>query len=155
MMVDWWWVPLSLAGLVGLVLGWRWLWAFGAAVQVERARELFRLQRERLEQQFFKAASSSGKPRGLRWKECQWDGTVEIVRQRQTGQIAALAGVEISFDAIPGSDMEGLPAVGNLRVAAAVFFFQRGRWHTVGKAIFNMSPAEAIEHFKGQYERIA
>ena len=50
--------------------------------------------------------------------------------------------------------MEGEPAVGNLRNASAVFFFHRGHWETVGKAVFNMNPGEAIDHFKNQYERL-
>jgi hypothetical protein len=48
--------------------------------------------------------------------------------------------------------MEGLPAVGNPRDASAVFFFHRGRWHTTGKAVFNLSPGEALAHFRNQYE---
>jgi hypothetical protein len=48
--------------------------------------------------------------------------------------------------------MEGLPAVGNLRNASAVFFFHRGRWHTAGKAVFNLNPDEALARFRNQYE---
>jgi len=146
-------VVIGGAGLVALVLLWRPLRRFGREVQLERARELFRLQRERLEMEFLKAAAASGKPRGLRWKDCQWDNGVEFVRERRSGQIAALVGVTIQFEAIEGSDMEGLPAVGNLRNASAVFFYQRGQWHTVGRAVFNMNPDEAVLHFKNQYER--
>jgi hypothetical protein len=68
--------------------------------------------------------------------------------------LAALVAVTIQFEAIEGSDMEGLPAVGNLRNASAVFFFDRGRWHTTGKAVFNLNPGEALEHFRNQYERV-
>ena len=153
----WPWVIGAIAvgiGLTILALLWRPLRAFGREVRVERARELFRLQRERLEAQFMKTAAASGKPRGLRWKDCQWDNGVEFVRDKQNGQIAALVGVTIEFEAIEGSDMEGLPAVGNLRNASAVFFFQAGHWHTVGRAVFNMNPNEAIDHFKNQYERV-
>jgi hypothetical protein len=153
----WPWVLVAIGVLVGLVILsvlWRPLRAFGREVQVERARELFRLQRERLEAQFMKAAGASGKPRGLRWKDCEWDNGVEFVRDKQTGQIAALVGVTIAFEAVEGSDMEGLPAVGNLRNASAVFFFQAGHWHTVGRAVFNMNPDEALIHFKNQYERV-
>src|SRR5438128_3311196 len=146
-------VVIGGAGLVALVLLWRPLRRFGREVQLERARELFRLQRERLEMEFLKAAAASGKPRGLRWKDCQWDNGVEFVRDKKNGQIAALVGVTIEFEAIEGSDMEGLPAVGNLRNASAVFFFQAGHWHTVGRAVFNMNPDEAVLHFKNQYER--
>src|SRR5207302_11317939 len=114
----------------------------------------FKLQRERLEAHFLAAAAASGKPRGLRWTDIEWEPDVVFARERQTGQLAALVGASIRFEAVEGGDMEGLPAVGNLRNASAVFFFHRGQWHTVGKAIFNMNPGEAIEHFKNQYNRI-
>jgi hypothetical protein len=150
-----WLLPLGIVVvLAAVVLVWRPLRAFGREVHLERARELFRLQRERLEARFIHAAASTGKPRGLRWKDCQFSSQLEFARDRKTGQIAALVGVTIQFEAVEGSDMEGLPAVGNLRNASAVFFFQRGQWLTAGKAVFNMNPDEAIEHFKGQYERI-
>jgi hypothetical protein len=152
-----WWpwlvVGLVVLGVVVVVLLWRPLRAFGREVQLERARELFKLQRERLEARFLSAAAATGKPRGLRWKDCQWDSEVAFVRERKTGQIAALLGVTIQFEAVEGGDMEGVAAVGNLRNASAVFFFHRGQWQTVGKAVFNMNPHEAVEHFKNQYER--
>jgi hypothetical protein len=150
-----WLIPLLVVCLLVLVIViWRPMRSFGREVQIERARELFKLQRERLEAQFLKAAGATGKPRGLRWKDCQWESGVEFVRERSTGQIAALVGVTIQFEAVEGSDMEGLPAVGNLRNASAVFFFQKGHWLTVGKAVFNMNPNEAVVHFKNQYERV-
>lgn len=138
--------------VVAAVLVGRRLRIFGRQVNAVRARELFKLQRERLEAQFLGAAAKTGKPRGLRWVDCQWEDGVAFVRERQSGQFAALIGVTIQFEAIPGSDMEGLPAVGNLRNATAVFFFQRGKWLTAGKTVFNMNPGEALEHFKHQYE---
>lgn len=153
----WWWVvPVALVlggGVVAVI--WRPLRSLGREIQVERARESFCLQRERLELQFLQAAVASGKPRGLRWKHIDWDSQVEFARERTTGHLAALAGITIKFEAVEGSDMEGLPAVGNLRNASAVFFFQKGHWHTVGKALFNLNPLEAIEHFKNQYERVS
>jgi hypothetical protein len=149
-----WLIPALLGAIVAaLALAWRPLRRFSRQVHLERARESFRLQRERLEAKFIEAAAATGKPRGLLWKDCQFESGVEFVRDRTTGDIAALVGVTIQFEAVPGGDMEGLPAVGNLRNATAVFFFHRGHWQTVGKAVFNMNPDEAIEHFKGQYER--
>ena len=79
---------------------------------------------------------------------------MEFARDRRSGELAALVPVTIQFEAVEGSDMEGLPAVGNLRNASAVFFFHRGQWQTVGKAVFNMNPDEALSHFKNQYEHI-
>lgn len=148
-----WLAPLlAVIAILGVVLLWSWLRWFGREVGAARARELFRLQRERLEAYFLSAASVTGKPRGLRWVDCDWSDEVTFVRERQSGHIAALVGVTIQFEAIPGGDMEGVEAVGNLRNASAVFFFQNGHWHTVGKAVFNMNPDEAVRHFQNQYE---
>jgi hypothetical protein len=153
----WIWLGVALGlVVVGLVvwLVWHPLRRFGREMKLERARELFRLQSERLQMLFFGAASASGKPRGLRWKACLWEPGVEFVRERRTGHIAALVGVTIEFEAIEGGDMEDVPAVADPKNASAVFFFHRGHWATVGKAIFNMNPDEAIKHFDRQYERI-
>lgn len=150
------WLILVLGIVVGVGVGlaWRPLRSWGREVQVERARELFRLQRERLEAKFFTAAAATGKPRGLRWKDCNFENAVELARDRKSGELLALVPVTIQFEAIEGGDMEGLPAVGMPRNATAVFFIQRGQWLTVGKAVFNMNPGEALEHFKNQYERV-
>jgi hypothetical protein len=143
-----------LAIAVLAVLLWRPLRRFSRDVQAERAQELFRLQRPLLEEMFFRAASTSGKPRGLRWLACEWEPTTEFARERQTGHIAALVGVTLHFEALPDSDMEGLPAVGLPRNATAVFFFHRGSWQTVGEARMNLNPNEILERFSKRYERL-
>jgi hypothetical protein len=149
-----WIIPLALV-LAGLtVFFWRQGRQLDPRAQLENARALLERERARLHGQFFAAASASGKPRGLRWKECQWNDLIEWVRDKQSGQIHVLVGVTISFEAIEGGDMEGVEAVGNLRNASAVFFLQDGQWQTAGRAVFNLNPAEAVEHFKGSYERI-
>ena len=137
-------------------MAWSWLtfWRRLGGPNVKHARRLFQQQRERLELQFFQAAAASGKPRGLRWKAIDWESGVEFARERASGQFATLVGVTIRFEAVEGSDMEGLPAVGNLRNASAVFFFHRGRWHTTGRTVFNLNPDEALAHFGNQYERL-
>ena len=118
------------------------------------ARKRFLQQREHLEAEFFTAAARTGKPRGLRWKNCDWESDVVFARERSTGRLTALVAVTIAFEAVEGGDMEGLPAVGNLRHASAVFFLDGERWRTTGKTVFNLNPSEALEHFKGQYERL-
>jgi hypothetical protein len=152
--MGWWWLVLGGATVLAVLalLAWRPLRRLAREAEVQHARQLFVRQREHLEARFLTAAAATGKPRGLRWKGCEWESRVELARERTTGRLAALVGVTIQFEAVPGSDMEGLPAVGNLRNASAVFFFDRGRWHTVGKAVFNMNPEEAIAHY--QYERV-
>ncbi len=138
-------------------MAWGWLKRlFGRGkVSIPRARTQLEKGRRELEQRFFDEAVASGKPRGLRWKACEWLPDVEIVREKETGLLAALIGVTIAFEAIEGGDMEDLPAVGNLRNASAVFFYHQGAWHTTGKAIFNLNPDEVITRFGEQYERIA
>jgi hypothetical protein len=119
------------------------------------AANIFQQQREHLEADFFLAASRSGKPRGLRWKKCDWERDLVLVRDRRSGELTALVAVTIQFEAVEGSDMEGLQAVGNLRQATGVFFFRGGRWRTAGRAVFNLNPVETIEHFEKQYERVS
>lgn len=154
-MAGWVVAAVVLVVLALLVAAWRPLRAWGRLVQLERARELFTLQRERLEAKFFDVAAGSGKPRGLRWKNIDWENEVAFARDRATGLLLALAAVTIQFEAVEGGDMEGLAAVGNLRNATAVFVFQYGQWLTVGKTIFNLNPGEALERLQQQYERVA
>jgi hypothetical protein len=118
------------------------------------ALDLFRMQREQLEAQFFHRAGSLGKPRGLRWLECDWQDTVTFGRDVKTGIITAFVGVNIRFEAIEGSDMEGVEAVGAVRDAAALFHYQHGRWGTGGRALFNINPSDALVHYQGQIEPI-
>ncbi len=121
--------------------------------EARKARQIFAQDQSRLQEMFFAAASESGKPRGLRWKHIEWTtDAVEFGRDRKTQQLVAFAGITISFEAIEGSDMEGLPAVGNLRNATAVFVFHRGKWFTSGKTIFNHNPDEVLELYKEQYD---
>jgi len=149
----WLWTGLGgVAGLLLLIVAAWFLWRVGNSVR--EARTLFAMQRPRLERRYFEAAASSGKPRGLRWKACEWAPGAEFARERATGQLAALVPVTIQFEAVEGSDMEGLPAVGNLRNASAVFFYHQRQWHTTGKTVFNLNPDEALNHFKNQYERV-
>jgi hypothetical protein len=148
-------ISAILLGLIFCYLLASYFYRVGAAVP-QRARAQFQAQRDRLLADFFEAASNSGKPRGLRWKSLDWSSAGSatepvLARDRKGGEIVALLPVTIQFEAIPGSDMEGLPAVGNLRNASAVFFYQRGSWATTGKAVFNLNPDEAIAHFKDQY----
>ena len=121
----------------------------------DRSRREFHLQREHLEAKFFELAASSGKPRGLEWTSCEFDDEVSYARNRESGDLAALVGVTISFAAIVGGDMEDVEAVGNLRAATAVFVYVDQHWRTEGRAIFNLSPTEAIRHFHSSLEMVA
>jgi hypothetical protein len=123
--------------------------------EAERARRDFRRQREVLEARFFDLAAASGKPRGLRWVDCDWLDAVTFARDRKTGLLTAFVAVNISFEAIEGGDMEDVAAVGNIRDAAAVFHYQNGNWGTGGRALFNMNPVDALERLQNQFEPVA
>jgi hypothetical protein len=139
----------------GTTMGWLRRLLGRTELDPAQARELFERQRPELQSQFFEAAGAAGKPRGLRWKEVEWGPAVAFARERDTGRLAALAGITIHFEAVEGGDMEGVPAVGIPRNASAVFFYHAGRWHTTGKTVFNLNPDEAVAHFGRLYEKLS
>jgi hypothetical protein len=155
-MPPWGWILCSVIAflVLSIAIGWRPVTAMLREIRTERARELFRLQREMLEARFFDLAAKSGKPRGLRWLDADWQDAVSFVRDRHSGQIAALVGITVSFEAIAGGGMEDNPNVSNLRDATALFNFLHGRWITEGRALFNMSPDSAIDRYHDQYEPV-
>ena len=148
-----WLLPtvLGFAAFVALLSAAPWLVARWQRRDERKALELFRLRREVLEARFFELAAASGKPRGLRWKHCEWKSPVYFARDLQTGLITAFSAVEIHFEAIAGGDMEEVAAVGDVREASAVFHYQHGAWGTGGKALFNMPPELAREKLAGQF----
>ncbi len=121
---------------------------------IEHARQTFQLRREWLEADFVSRAGSSGKPRGLRWMNCDFDDGVAFARDRRTGQFRALVGVTISFEAIEGGGMEDVEAVSNLRAATVVFRLDGPEWQADGRALFNLNPEEAIEHYQSDLETV-
>lgn len=122
--------------------------------EAQTALKQFRVQREQLEARFFDMAKSIGKPRGLRWLDCEWLDAVSFARERDTGLITAFAGINIRFEAIEGGDMEDVAAVGTVRDAVAVFHFHQGNWGTGGKALFNMNAEEAVSRLTAQFEAV-
>lgn len=148
--------PWLVAAAVLLALFLVLMWFVGASLgSPRRALERFAVQRERLLADFFDAAASSGKPRGLIWKSIDWHEGVVLVREKDSRRLAALVGVTIAFEAEPGGDMEGLPAVGNLRHGSATFFYHRGSWHAAGKTLFNLMPDEVVTRLSARYERVS
>ena len=72
------------------------------AVEFQSGRKTFHQCRERLEAKFFELASSSGKPRGLRWTDVDFDDDVIYARHRHSGELSAFVAVTIGFEAIEG-----------------------------------------------------
>jgi hypothetical protein len=120
-----------------------------------RARREFHRQREMLEARFVQRAAACGKPRGLRWTDCDFSNDVTYARDRRSGRLSALVAVTIAFEAIEGGGMEENENVGNLRAASAVFNYDQTRWTTDGRAIFNLNPTEAVRFYEANLELVA
>lgn len=137
-------LPAAIMFAVWLV---RWTRRAGQEIVHGRANEAFVLERERLAERFREAAEALGKPRGLRWVRCELGEAPLLIRERFTGRLLGLVSVTIHFEAIPGSDMEDVAAVGLPRDATAVFVFRAGRWETEGRAVFNLGPEQVLQRF--------
>lgn len=147
------WIAVgALLVVAGLAAGWWIARRKPRRASIERARRLFHLQRERAEHRFFVLAAQSGKPRGLEWVECEFDDGVSFARDRHSGRLRALVGVTIRFKAVEGGGMEDNPNVGNLRAASAVFHLDGDDWSSDGRVLFNLNPAQAIEHYRQELE---
>lgn len=147
-------VTVLLSAVIGLVLLWGPWQRRRRGREMQQAMQAFKLQRELLEAKFFDLACSLGKPRGLRWVDCEWLDTVTFARDLNDGLLTAFLAVNIRFEAIEGGDMEEVEAVGNIREAAALFHYRGGRWGTGGRALFNMNPQDAVSRLQGQYEPV-
>lgn len=143
-------IAISAVALLAVPLAKRWR-EREALVAVQQ----FRRHREQLEAKFMDLARALGKPRGLRWLDCDWLTAVSFARDRQTGLLTAFAGINIRFEAIEGGDMEDVAAVGTIRDAVAVFHYHQGHWGTGGKALFNMNAAEAVDRLTAQFEAVS
>jgi len=111
----------------------------------------FKQARKVLEKTFFKICSESGRPRGLRWKTCDFENTVLFVIEKHSLNLHALVPVVISFEAIEGGPMEEMEAVSNLRVGSALFVHTGKDWATRGDVIYNLSPVEAFQRYDQNY----
>jgi hypothetical protein len=151
------WILGAVAVVGGIVAAavWRPVQTARREKTLSRARREFHRQREQLEARFVTRAAACGKPRGLRWSDCNFEDDVTYARDRRSKRLSALVGVTIRFEAIEGGGMEENENVGNLRAATAVFDYDRSRWSTDGRAIFNLNPAEAIQFYQANLELVA
>jgi hypothetical protein len=144
---------VPVAGLLLFLAAW-WLYRLGREVQAERARESFRLQKERLEELVLKSAAATGKPRGLRWVSCRFADNFTLVRDRATRRLAALIPVTVQFDPIPGGEMVEVEAATEPRQATAVLHFRRGEWVSDGRTLFNVTPTDALRLHAREFDAV-
>jgi hypothetical protein len=134
----------AIALAVVLVIGWK-KW------RVAQRQKLFQTavaefpRQQNLSDQFLRAANATGKPRGLRWKSCELAGEPLFTTDKKSGEILALSGATIGFEAIPGGDMEEVEAVDDIRYVTVVFVYRNREWQADGRAIMNLEPAQALE----------
>ena len=122
----WWVIAAALIGCgAGVAFVWRPLRHARREKVLFRARREFHRQREMLEARFVQRAAACGKPRGLRWTDCDFSDDVTYARDRRTSRLSALVAVTIAFEAVEGGGMEENENVGNLRAASAVFNYDR------------------------------
>ncbi len=105
-----------------------------------------------LQQRFFSIVSQSGKPKGLTWKSCTFDEATIWAIEKQSANLHALLATVIHFDAIPGGPMEDVEAVGNARIATAIFFYNGESWDTRGDILFNLEPHEVLTRHCDDYD---
>jgi hypothetical protein len=117
--------------------------------QLAEAQVQFHGMREQLEAKFLQRAGLSGRPRGLRWADCEFESDVTYARDRQTGQLSAFVAVSIKFEAIPGGGMEEVEAVQQRKYGTAVFRYDpKQRWIPDPQPMFNLNPLEAVQRLQ-------
>ena len=140
---------------VAIMLATRPLRVARAAEKLARAQRDFHRQRELLEARFVDRAASSGKPRGLRWTDVDFDDDVIYARDRRTRRLKALVAIEVGFEAIEGGGMEEVEAVSNIRAATAEFLHDGTRWMTEGRVFFNLAPSATVKYLATDLELVA
>ena len=170
--VFWIIVAGGIAALIGLVVTRRS--PFTAARRRNRFIEAcrsFHWQREHLEARFVHISQLHRKPGSPLWVDCDFCDDVSYVRNRYTGELSAFVAVTIllevprvTHDEEPAHDENGIYAndcsrnstdLGRTgREATAVFRFGHDRWETDGRAVFNLSPTEAIRFYQHDLEMV-
>ena len=154
--IGWYFISalgLGLAVPVAIFL-WRRLSQRHRNWRLKNAKDEFHLRREWLEAEFLSTASKSGKPRGLAWADCDFQDGVSFARDRHNGELCALVGIAISFEAIDGGGMEDNPNVDRMKAGSAVFRHNGRNWRTDGRALLNLDPHEAIARLHNELEMV-
>jgi hypothetical protein len=133
----------AIALAVVLVIGWK-KWRQAQRQKLFQTAVAQFPRQQNLSELFLRAANATGKPRGLRWKSCELAGEPMFTTDKKSGEILALSGASIGFEAIPGGDMEEVEAVGDIRYVTVIFVYRDREWLADGRAIMNLEPAQAL-----------
>jgi Tfp pilus assembly protein PilE len=143
-------VTVILAAVIAL--SWHPIETMWRRAKFAEARRDFHRQRERLEAKFVQLGSVQTKPDSPRWLDCEFDDDVAYARSRSTGQLSAFVAVVIQVQESSGGFSSS--GEGSYRAATAVFRFDGHRWETDGRAIFNLTPTEAIHFYQRDLEMV-
>jgi hypothetical protein len=147
--------PVAAVAGAAAMIAMRPLRAARQAERLARAQRDFHRQREPLEAKFIERAAASGKPRGLRWSDVDFDDDVVYARDRRTGGLKALVAVEVQFEAVEGGGMEHVENVALSKAATAEFLYDGTRWITEGRIYFNLAPTAAVKYLAQDMELVA
>jgi hypothetical protein len=153
-----WWLPIIIAvavAAIGALLLWKVRRKIASATPLCQAKQRFHAQRERLEAKFIQLAAAHASPELPQWADCTFDDDVSYVRNRATGELSAFVAVTIASENLEAAIRGPSDAVSNLQAGTAVFRFDRDHWETDGRAILNLSPSEAAQHFRNDLEVVA
>ena len=148
-------VAIAVVAALAAFVAMRPLRAARQAERLARAQRDVHRQREPLEAKFIERAAASGKPRGLRWVDVEFDDDVLYARDRRSRRLKALVAIEVSFEAVEGGGMEEVEAVSRVRAATAEFIHDGDRWATEGRVYFNLAPAAAVKYLSSDLELVA
>jgi len=155
-MVELWWIIIAAIFLLAFLI---WMWfpirAGFRGARLAEARRDFHRQRERLEVKFLQLGMTSSRTDAPRWTDCEFEDDVVYARNRTTGELNAFVAVNIEMEDGTAGTLVTADVTGNFRAATAVFRFERRRWETDGRAIFNLSPTQAIKHYHRDLELVA
>ncbi len=151
-----WWLAAAIAILValGVAIVLRPLRTSWRQARFEEARRDFHRQRERLEAKFVQLGMSAKRPTAPRWVDGEFEDDVTYARSRTSGELSAFVAVTLEMDISADRSLTAGEGTGHFRGGTAVFRFDHGHWHTDGRAIFNLSPTEAIRFYQRDLELV-
>lgn len=101
-----------------------------------------------LQAEFFEAAVAAGKPHGLRWLSCRWEGETTLAEDVANEETVALVAVVLHLEPEGGGPVEA-------HTGSAVFYYEAGRWQTDGKVILDHRPREVPALYADQYDSLS
>ena len=155
MSIEPWWIVIGVGAIVAVMLFvGRSMRTASREARFAEARRNFHRQRERLEMKFVLLASARQRSNAPQWADCCFDDDVAYVRNRNTGELSAFVAITVEMGSadVPHSGPSGY--LDNLRSGTAIFRFDSSHWETDGRAILNLSPAEAIRFYRNDLEMI-